>query len=263
MDLGLTGKTAIITGGSRGIGKATAILFAQNDVDVASCGRNAGRAADVAGEIHGLTGKQVFTQSVDLSVTEQVNNFAQNVIGLYGKVDILVNCAGTHRRGTVDDYKESELDLHLHEKLFGFLAMIRAVLPTMRDQQDGRIVNVVGQAARHPHPDRLVSGVVNAALLAMTRSVADSVARDNIRVNSVCPQYIETDLLEEVIGTEMSKGSIERDIAVGRLSRSNVLNRLGTAEEVASTIAFLVSEPANFICGTSISVDGGYQRYVF
>ena len=94
-------------------------------------------------------------------------------------------------RGTVDSTTLDILERQLRDKVFGFFAMIQAVLPIMRRQSDGRIVNVIGQAARHPHPDRFPSGVTNAACMALTKSVADAVARDNIRVNAVCPQYIE------------------------------------------------------------------------
>jgi 3-oxoacyl-[acyl-carrier protein] reductase/bacilysin biosynthesis oxidoreductase BacG len=181
----------------------------------------------------------------------------------FGRIDILVNNAGTHMRGTIDDMTDADLQRQLAEKLFGYLGMIRLVLPHMRRQRDGRIVNIIGQAVRHPHPDRLPSGIANAAVQAMTKSLADAVARDNIRINAVCPQYIETELVAGTIEREMRQRGVDRATASAGFTRANVLGRLGSPEEVADVVAFLVSQRAEFVCGTSVSVDGGYHRYVF
>ena len=133
----------------------------------------------------------------------------------------------------------------------------------MRRQRDGRIVNVMGQAGRHPHPDRLPSGVTNAGLHALTKSLADSLARENIRVNAVTPQCIDTELVRSINVREARARGVDERTTAAAFERANVLGRLGAPEEVANVIAYLVSDQARFICGTSVSVDGGYQRYVF
>ena len=149
----------------------------------------------------------------DVTDENAVKKFIDAVLKEFGRIDILVNNAGTHLRGTVETTTLDILERQLRDKVFGFFTMIKAVLPTMKAQRDGRIVNIVGQAARHPHPDRFPSGVTNAALMAMSKSVADSVARDNIRVNAVCPQYIESELLASLIR--------ERDARARRRSRDS------------------------------------------
>jgi len=271
MDLGLAGKVALVTGASRGIGKAIAQSLIAEGCRVAICARDGERLRAAVEDLsHGQNLGQNLGQTghaigVVTDVTDEaaVNNFVAKAHAAFGRVDILVNNAGTHLRGTVDSTTLDILERQLRDKVFGFFAMVKAVLPIMRAQKDGRIVNVIGQAARHPHPDRFPSGVTNAACMALTKSVADAVARDNIRVNAVCPQYIESELLASLIDKEMRERKVDRATAAAGFTRSNPLGRTGTPAEVADLVSFLVSDSANFVAGTAVSIDGGYHRYVF
>lgn len=267
MDLGLRGKVALVTGASRGIGKAVAKSLIDEGCRVAICARDSGRlrvaVADLSHGASGSIGDCVIGIPTDVTDEAAVKNFVAAAHKAFGRIDILVNNAGTHLRGTVDTTTLDVLERQLRDKVFGFFAMIQAVLPIMRSQKDGRIVNIIGQAARHPHPDRFPSGVTNAACMALTKSVADAVARDNIRVNAVCPQYIESELLASLIDREMRERKVDRATAAGGFSRANPLGRTGTPEEVADLVSFLVSDSANFVAGSSVSIDGGYHRYVF
>jgi 3-oxoacyl-[acyl-carrier protein] reductase len=262
MELGLRGKVAVVTGASRGIGKAVAQSLLDEGCAVAICARNAERLnAAVADLSHG--GRRVIGVPADVTDAAAVKDFVRAAHETFGRIDILVNNAGTHLRGTVESTTPDILERQLRDKVFGFFAMIQAVLPIMRAQRDGRIVNIVGQAGRHPHPDRFPSGVTNAAVMAMTKSVADAVARDNIRVNAVCPQYIESELLASLIEKEMHERGVDRASAAAGFTRANPLGRTGTPQEVADLVAYLASDCAGFVAGTSVSIDGGYHRYVF
>jgi 3-oxoacyl-[acyl-carrier protein] reductase/bacilysin biosynthesis oxidoreductase BacG len=264
MDLGLRGKVALVTGASRGIGKAVAQTLINEGCRVAICARDGERLRAAVHDLsHGQNKGDVIGVPTDVTHEAAVKNFVATAYKTFGRIDILVNNAGTHLRGTVDTTTLDILDRQLRDKVFGFFAMIQAVLPIMRSQKDGRIVNVIGQAARHPHPDRFPSGVTNAACMALTKSVADAVARDNIRVNAVCPQYIESELLASLIDKEMRERKVDRATASAGFSRANPLGRTGTPEEVADLVSFMVSDSANFIAGSAVSIDGGYHRYVF
>jgi 3-oxoacyl-[acyl-carrier protein] reductase len=262
MDLGLRGKVAVVTGASRGIGKAIAHSLLNEGCAVAICGRNAERLNAAVGDLS-KGGARIIGVPTDVTSEGAVGKFVGAAVEAFGRIDILVNNAGTHIRGTVETTTPAILDQQLRDKVFGFFAMIQAVLPIMKRQRDGRIVNIVGQAARHPHPDRFPSGVTNAAVMAMTKSVADAVARDNIRVNAVCPQYIESELLASLIEKEMRERNVDRATASAGFTRANPLGRTGMPDEVADLVAFLVSDRSNFTTGSSVSIDGGYHRYVF
>lgn len=261
MDLDLRGKVAVVTGASRGIGKAIAQSLLNEGCAVAICARNVERLNDTVRELS--AGARVRGVPADVTDAAAVGKFVGAALEAFGRIDILVNNAGTHIRGTVETTTPAILDQQLRDKVFGFFAMIQAVLPIMKRQRDGRIVNIVGQAARHPHPDRFPSGVTNAAVMAMTKSVADAVARDNIRVNAVCPQYVESDLLASLIAKEMRERDVDRATAAAGFTRANPLGRTGMPDEVADLVAFLVSDRSNFTTGSSVSIDGGYHRYVF
>ena len=261
MQLGLQGKVAVVTGASRGIGKAVARGLVAEGCAVAICSRNSSEL-DAAVVDLSKNGRALGI-ATDVTDESAVARFINAVVAQFGRVDILVNNAGTHLRGTVESTTLDVLERQLRDKVFGFFTMIKAVLPTMKAQRDGRIINIVGQAGRHPHPDRFPSGVTNAALMALSKSVADAVARDNVRVNAVCPQYIESDLLASLIEKEMRERGVDRATAAAGFTRSNPLGRTGHPDEVADLVVFLASDCAGFVTGSAVSIDGGYHRYVF
>jgi len=263
MDLGLAGKVALVPGGTGALGKATAdLLLEEGARAVALCSRGRANVDAALAELGGRHGAgRVTGAAFDAADQPAMDAFARDVAARFGAIDILVYAAGTGRRSTIDTMTDAEMQRHIDEKVFGTLNAIRAVLPGMRARRDGRIVGFVGQAGWHPQADRLPSGITNAGQAAMIKSIADTVARDNVRLNVVSPQYVEGPLLAGIIEEQMRKHGLDRATATHSYARANPLGRLGRPEEVAATAAFLVSDAASFITGSTVCVDGGYHRY--
>lgn len=248
-------ERVLITGCSSGIGHATARRLHDAGHQVIATARRPETLGDLPDGVVRL--------ALDVCDPDSVTAAVAAATDAVGAPTVLVNNAGYGQSGPVEMVDDAAVQRQFDTNVFGPLRLIRAVLPAMRAQGDGRIVNIVGQAARHPHSDRLPSGTTNAAQAAMTKSIADGLARENIRVNAVCPQYVETELVGVLIDKEMRERGVDRETASAGFWRANVLKRMGTPEEVADTVAFLVSDRATFITGSTISVDGGYHRYVF
>lgn len=262
MDLGLKGKVALVPGGTGALGKATAHLLLEEGALVAVCSRNQGHVDDTLRELGDRHGSErVMGRAFNVNDRPDMIDFARAVQERFGTIDILVYSAGTGRRSTVDTLTDEEMQLHIDEKIFGTLHAIRAVLPGMRAQRDGRIVVFVGQAGWHPQADRLPSGITNAGQAAMVKSISDTVARENVRLNVLSPQYVESPLLSYIIDEQMRKHGLDRETATHSYARANPLGRLGHPDEVAATAVFLVSDAAGFITGSTVCVDGGYHRY--
>lgn len=262
MDLGLKGKVALVPGGTGLIGKATAHLLLEEGAMVAVCSRsqtNVDSTVKELGEKYGAA--RVMGAAFNVDDRKAMDGFTKAVQERFGTIDILIYAAGTGRRSTIETLTDEEMHLHINEKIFGTLHAIQAVLPGMRAKKDGRILVYVGQAGWHPQSDRLPSGITNAGQAAMVKSISDGVARENVRVNVLSPQYIEGPLLAGIIEEQMRKHGIDRKTSAFSYARANPLGRLGQPDEVAATAVFMVSDAAGFITGSTVCVDGGYHRY--
>lgn len=261
MDLGLKGKVALVTGGSQGIGYAAAFVLASEGADVVICARREGLLLEAARRITEETHARVRPIQADMARLDDVQRLVRETVNAFNGVHILVNNAGTSVLGHLETLPEAQWQESFDTKLFGFMRLMREVAPHMRRAQWGRIINIVGQAGRHPPSGAIAAGCTNAALLALTKSFSDEVARDGILVNAVCPSRVETRLTTEIGREQAGKGGDEKD-ALQELVRTVPIGRLGSPEEIANVIAFLASQRASFVCGTTVNVDGGYQRYI-
>jgi 3-oxoacyl-[acyl-carrier protein] reductase len=252
VELGLKGKVAVVTGGTEGIGRATALRLAQEGAQVAICGRRQEMLDRTAAELRKL-GTDALAVAADMSKAADVERFMKAVIGRFGRIDILVNNAGTSARGRFLEVDDEAWSADLDLKVFGAIRCTRLAVPHMKKQGGGRIVNITISSAKQPGAGSMPTSVSRAAGLAITKALSKEYAPDNILVNTVCIGKIKSGQHER----RYTKQGISADAYYRQAAQDIPLKRVGEAEEVASVIAFLASDAASYVTGTSIHLDGG------
>jgi 3-oxoacyl-[acyl-carrier protein] reductase len=258
MDMGIKGRAAVVTGGSRGIGRATARQFLEEGVRVMISGRNAETLERTRAELAKATGGEVHATVADMTKEADIARLIDAAKQRLGTIDILVNNAGQMYSGRFAVMNDAGLKEQLETKLFGFLRAIRLVYPMMKERHWGRIVNLIGGAGKEPDPYMFGSGITNSALLNITKSLSTEFGEDGVLVNAVCPGWVDTNLWQrnaQGLAAELKTPSAEE--ARRLAARKNSLNRFGKPEELANAIVFLCSERASYITGVSLNLDGG------
>jgi 3-oxoacyl-[acyl-carrier protein] reductase len=242
----LKGKNALVTGASRGIGKAIALELAKQGANVAvNFAGSEAKAQKVVDEIEKM-GVQAFSIQADVADESAVKSMVKEVIGQFGGLDILVNNAGITKDNLLMRMKTEEFDQVINTNLKGVFLCTKAVTRQMMKQRSGRIVNVSSIVGVSGNPGQANYVAAKAGVIGLTKSAAKELAGRNILVNAVAPGFIATDMTDEL--TEEQRASMLALIP---------LEKLGTAEDVAKTVRFLASEDANYITGQTIHIDGG------
>lgn len=262
MELNLRGKVALVTGASKGIGKAIAEALADEGVNLALCARSQGLLEDVAAAIHQRTDVQVLPVSTDLSTLAGVRTFTQLAVKRFGTVDILVNNAGAIRAGSILAKPDADWQEDWSLKVFGYVRLVREVIPLMQAQGGGRIVNIIGTAGRQPNAGYIAGGGANAALMNITKALADEGAPHNILVNAINPGPIRTERWDSLMATQAAERRQTPQEVEAVWMQNNPLKRPGEVHEVAGLAVFLASERASYINGAIIPVDGGAVRCI-
>jgi 3-oxoacyl-[acyl-carrier protein] reductase len=263
MELGLGGKAVLVTGGSKGIGRAAARAMASEGARVMICSRSAPALDDTAAAIRRETGRVVETFAADLSRLEGVESAADAAVRRLGRLDVLVNNAGAIKGGDFAAIPDEEWMTGWSLKLLGYIRMARTVLPQMRAQGGGRIINVVGMAARNPATTYMMGGAANAALINFTKALADLGAPSNILVTAVSPGPVKTDRWDSLQRQQAAAAGKDLETYEKEQSRNFPLGRIALPEEVADLVCFLASERASFLTGVAITIDGGMSRGVY
>ena len=258
MEISLAGRTAVVTGGSKGIGFAVASRFAADGADVAIVARSRDTLDQAVEAIRkGAKGKVVGVQG-DVGKADDVKRAYDETMSALGKIDIVVNNAGTSRAAPFEDLTDDILHNDLEQKLFAAVRMIRLVWPQMKERKWGRIINVLNIGAKAPRGASAPTSISRAAGMALTKLLSREGGPHNILVNAMLVGFIEADQHVQTA----KRLNIPLDDYVKSRAKDIPLGRIGRAEEFANLACFLVSDAGGYIAGTAINVDGGSSPVV-
>ena len=253
LELGLEGKVAIVTGGSDGMGFATASRLVSERARVAICARRAENLERAARELRAVGGGDVFAQAADVTSGSDVHRFIDAVTAEFGGVDILINNAGASAAQGLEALGDDAWMADIELKVMGAVRFCRGVVPSMRERGGGAIVNATIGGGKAAPARALPTSVTRAAGINLTKSLANELAADNIRVNTICIGLIKS---EQWVRRAEGQGA-DVESVYEAMGKRVPLGRVGEAEEYADLIAFLVSERGAYITGTAINLDGG------
>ena len=256
MNLGITGKTALVTAASKGMGKACALGLAAEGARVVMCARTDVDLQAAAEEVRNKTGAQVVARSADVTRADQVKALVARAHEAFGGVDILVANAGGPPRGHFDELSDEQWYGAFEVSLLSVVRLVREVLPSMRQRRWGRIITIQSSSVKQPIDGLDLSNAIRPGAAGLMKTLATELGADNILVNTVCPGRILTDRL---LGGARQAG-LSPEAYVRQVGADVPVGRVGTPEEFANVVVFLASERASYVTGVAIQVDGGLIR---
>ncbi len=262
MELGIRGKVAMVAAGSKGLGRATALALAAEGCAVSICARGLGALASTKAELEAL-GVRVLAESVDVSSAEDLARWQRDTEATLGPVDILVTNTGGPKAAEFANLSDADWAAGVESTLMNVVRMSRLVLPGMRARQWGRIVHITSLVAKQPYPLLTISSTLRAGLSALTRTLALETARAGITVNALLPGHVMTDRQLHLAEVKAAAAGITIEAHFEQQAAAIPAGRIGRPEEVGAVIAFLCSQPASYLTGQSLLVDGGLVQGTF
>ncbi|MGH7775295.1 MAG: SDR family NAD(P)-dependent oxidoreductase [Candidatus Binatia bacterium] len=259
----MKGRVAMVTGASRGIGRAIAFAFAVEGTALALCSRKEKEIKKTAKEISSRYGVKVHAEARDLTKSNAVEGFVRGTVKALGTIDILVNNVGGGISAAFDELAEKDWQAAWEKNFWVALSCCRATVPLMRSRGSGKIINIAALSGKVPRQGQIGSNVAKAALINLTESLACEVGRYGIRVNAVCPAAILTERWENRVRNMAREKGKDYDTTLKEVAQIRIpAGRFGLPEDVAHLVVFLASDRSDFINGVSIEVDGGLGRFV-
>jgi NAD(P)-dependent dehydrogenase (short-subunit alcohol dehydrogenase family) len=255
MDLLLSNKVAIVTGASRGIGKAIAEMLSAEGMKVVLVARSQAELESLAKSLP----NESLIQAIDLREPDSANQVVSSTIQKFGKFDLLVNNAGATKRGDFLTLTDEDWADGFALKFYGGMRLARAAWPHLQASK-GTIINIIGVGGRTGSAEFAIGGAVNAALMNLTKALADRGIKDGVRVNAINPGSIATERLQTRLRNYAKENNIELEEVAERMPHEMKIARFGEPAEIARTVAFLASSQAAYIQGAILDVDGGATR---
>lgn len=262
MDLGLRDKVAVVTGASRGLGKAVALAFAREGAKVAISARSPDALRNAAREIREATGVDVLATTCDVTIPESINGLIDEVISEYNRIDILVTNAGGPAPGRFIDVKIEDWEAAIQLNLMSAVRLCYTALPYMRRQGGGSIVMMTSFTVKQPEQALVLSNAVRLAVVGLAKTLANELGADGIRVNAVAPGWFHTERVDQLIRDRAIRQNISVQQVTENITRQIPLGRMGRPEEFANVVVFLASPAANYVNGVTLQIDGGIVKGV-
>jgi 3-oxoacyl-[acyl-carrier protein] reductase len=264
MDLHLTGKKALVTGASRGLGYATAEGLAREGAAVAVNSRDANRIAAAAGKISTAVGnQQVFPLAGDVGMPGIPERLVSLAVKALGGLDLLVTNAGGPPTGKFDQLDDSAWQQAVELSLMSHVRLIRAALPYLRNSAAASVLTITSYSVKQPIPNLILSNSVRAATVGLTKSLALELGNEGIRFNSILPAWTETERIYDLMKTRAAANQTNVEEEIMKQSKESALGRIGTPQEFANAAVFLLSPAASYITGVMLTVDGGMYKGVY
>ena len=253
-------KTAIVTGASRGIGRAIAIRLAKEGARTVLCARDAEALNSAVREIEEAGGAAAAI-ALDLRVPENPSRLAEFALTRFNNIDVIVNNAGATKRGEFADLSEEDWADGFALKFFGAVRLTRAAWPHLK-ATSGSVVNISGIGGRTPGSQFTIGGSVNAAMLSFTKAMADTGIRDGVQVNAISPGTIRTDRFQKRLVAMAAEQGVDLAVAEQGFIDDSKISRIGEPEEIASLVAFMASPEGRYLHGALIDMDGGATKTI-